>query len=359
MAAFSSPSPRYLLAFFLLNLYLKVMDADPNLTFSYKNFGKDSNFESQLALFGDAEVARDNLSVQISGSGVSTSGRFVCKKPLNLVHEKSRNVVSFSNYFAFSMSGVNGDGLAFVMLPLGFPLNAFDGGEMGLLGERKMRFLAVEFDTFKDEKHGDVNGNHVGVDVGSPVSVKVSNVSSINLVLNGGEKLQAWIDYEASSKRFEVRLSKFGESRPLDPLLTYSIDLLEMWKDEAVIVGLSSSSSRNSSQKCNIFSWSFKSRSMPHWMHSEPLDPQHFVGKEEELKVRKRSDCTLRIISALVFGTGCGAMGAFLVLFVWSILGNRRPVVPEEFAVQPKEFEYKKFDVSVVKTIEDGKVLGA
>lgn len=331
------------------------MDADPNLTFSYKNFGKESNFGSQLALFGDAKVARDNFSVQISGSGISRAGRFVCKKPFNLVHEKSRNVVSFSNYFSFSMSGENGDGLAFVMLPSGFPLNDFDGGEMGLLGKRKMRFLAVEFDTFKNEKHGDVNDNHVGVDVGSPVSVKVSNVSSINLLLNGGEKLQAWIDYEASSKRFEVRLSKFGEIRPLDPLLTYPIDLSKMWEDEEVIVGLSSSS-RNSSQKCNIYSWSFKSRSVPQWMHSEPLDPYHFAGEVEGPKDHKRSDCKLRVLSALAFGTGCGALVAFLVLFMMSILGNRRPVVPEEFAEQPKEFEYKKFDVSVAKTIEDGKV---
>ncbi|KAI3474804.1 hypothetical protein Pfo_030063 [Paulownia fortunei] len=219
--AFSSS--RYLLAFFLLNLYLKVMDADPNLTFSLKNFGKDSNFESQLALYGDAKVANDNMSVQIAGSGVSSAGRFICKKPINLVEGNSRNMVSFSNYFVFSMSRENGEGLAFVMLPFGFPLNVFDGGSMGMLGERKMKFLAVEFDTFMDEKYGDVNGNHVGLDVESPVSVKVSNVSSINLVLNSGEKLQAWIDYEASSKRFEVRLSKFGDNRPLDPLLSYPL----------------------------------------------------------------------------------------------------------------------------------------
>ncbi|XP_042054212.1 L-type lectin-domain containing receptor kinase VIII.2-like [Salvia splendens] len=237
----------------------------------------------------DAMVGGDNFLVQI---GVSTAGRFVCKKPLNLVHEKSRQLVSFSNYFAFSMSGVDGDGLAFVMLPSQFPLNVFDDGEMGFLKERKMKFLAVEFDTFKNEKHGDVNGNHVGIDAGSPVSVKVSNVSSFNLVLNGGEKLQAWIDYEASSKRFEVRLNKFGLSR----LLTYSIDLSKMWGSENVVVGFSSSSA-NSSQRNSIHSWSFESRIMPRWMHSEPLDPQQSVGKEEERKVHTRSDCTVRIIS--------------------------------------------------------------
>ncbi|KAG6430656.1 hypothetical protein SASPL_108728 [Salvia splendens] len=353
MAAFSSS--RYLLVFLLLNLHVKGMDADPNLTFHFKNFGKASNFESQLALFGDAMVGGDNISIQI---GVSTTGRFVCKKPLNLVHEKSRQLVSFSNYFAFSMSGVNGDGLAFVMLPSQFPMNVFDGGEMGFLKERKMKFLAVEFDTFKNEKHGDVNDNHVGIDVGSPVSVKVSNVSSFNLVLNGGEMLQAWIDYEASSKRFEVRLNKFGLSRPLDPLLTYSIDLSKMWGDENVVVGFSSSRA-NSSQRNNIHSWSIESRIMPRWMHSEPLDPQQSVGKEEERKVNRRSDCTMRIVSALAFGTGCGALGAMLVLILWTVLGDMRPIVPEELVAQSKESECKKFGVSVDKTVENGKVLGA
>lgn len=349
MAAFSSS--RYFLAFFVVNLYLKAVNANQNLTFSFKNFGKDSNFESQLALFGDAKVASDNTSVQISGS---SGGRFVSKKPFSIVEKKSRKMVSFSSYFVFSMSKEIGDGFCFVMLPFGYPLNEFDGGSMGLFEEKKLKFLAVEFDTFMDKKYGDVNGNHVGLDVDSFVSVKVSNVSYINLVLNSGVKLQTWIDYEASGKRFEVRLSKVGEIRPLDPLLSYLINLSKMWKDEDITVGLSSYS-RNTSQKSKVYSWSFKTRTMPHWMHSQPMNPEGFVARKEDVEVRKRSHCALRIFVALIFGAGCGALGAFFVLFLWTMFGNRRPIVPEEFAMQPREFEYKKFNVSVDKTIEDGK----
>ncbi|KAL3839449.1 hypothetical protein ACJIZ3_024040 [Penstemon smallii] len=354
MASFSTS--RYLLVFLLLNLFSKCIAVDANLTFFSKNFGQELNFESQFALYGDAKVANDSMSVQISGSGISTFGRVICKKPINLVEGNSRNMVSFANSFVFSLSSENGDGLAFVMLPVDFPFNQFDNGSMRLLRERKFKFLAVEFDTYKDGKYNDVNGNHIGVDIESHVSVKVSNVSSIDLVLNSGEKLQAWIDYEASSKRLEVRLSKLGDNRPLDPLLSYPIDLSKMWKGENVIVGFSSSSG-NSSQKSNLYSWSFSSRIVPQWMHSEPIDPDNFVEKGVELKVPKGSDCYLRILTALIFGTGCGALIAFFVLFIWTIFGNRRPVVPEEFAVQSKECEYKKFNVVVVdKTIEDGKV---
>ncbi|XP_047961427.1 uncharacterized protein LOC125206183 [Salvia hispanica] len=126
-----------------------------------------------------------------------------------------------------------------------------------------------------------------------------------------------------------------------------------MWGDENVVVGFSSSSA-NSSQRNNIHSWSFESRIMPRWMHSEPLDPQQSVGKEEERKVH-----TVRIVSALAFGTGCGALGAMLVLILWAVLGDRRPIVPEELVSQSKESECKKFGVSVDKTVKDGKVLGA
>ncbi|KAL0344494.1 UNVERIFIED_CONTAM: hypothetical protein Sradi_4280700 [Sesamum radiatum] len=254
---------------------------DPNLGFSFKNFGEDSNFESQLALCGDAKVADDGMSVQLAGSGVSTAGRIIYKKPINLVEENSRNMVSFSNYFVFSMSREYGDSLAFIMLPFGFPLNVLDSGSMGMLRDRKMKVLVVEFETFKDEKYGDASGNNVVVDGDSLVSVKVSNVSSMNLELNGEEKLQTWIDYEASSRRFEVRLNKFGGNRPVDPVFSYPIDLSNMWKEGAVTVGLSSSSGNSSSRKCYLYSWSFRTRTVPHWMHSKPMDPHNSWRREK------------------------------------------------------------------------------
>lgn len=332
------------------------MSADPNLSFAFKNFGKDSNFGSLIALYGDTKVVNDSLSIEIDGSEMSPgAGRIMSKKPIKLVEGKPRKLVSFSTYFAFSLSRLSGDGLAFVMLPDGYPFNLFDGGSFGLLNGGNYKFLGVEFDILKDDKYGDVNGNHVGVDLSSFVSVKVGNVSSINLELNSGEKLQSWIDYEASSKRLEVRLSKWGDIRPGNPLLSCFIDLSQMWKEDEVFVGLSTSRLWNQSQKCNVYSWSFKLRAAPDWMHSQPLDPKAFVGKPEQLSVHKRSDCTLKILGALIIGTGCGALGTFMVLFIWTILRNRRPIVPEELTAEPKEYEYKKFQVVVDNTIKDGK----
>jgi hypothetical protein len=57
----------------------------------------------------------------------------------------------------------------------------------------------------------------------------------------------------------------------------------------------------------------------------------------------------------MVFGAGCGALAAFTVLYLWTIFGNRRPVVPEECVMKPVDFEYKKVNIVVDKPLKDAK----
>lgn len=350
----SLSASRYLIVVPFLLLYFDTLYADFNVSFDSKNVDKSWNFESLFAFQGDAKlVAGDNMSVQISGSLVPSAGRVFYKKPINLVEGKPRKLVSFAMDFVFSLSGEKGYGLAFVMAPIGHPVNVSDNGSFGLLNASKINFLAVEFDTFRDEKYGHMNDNHVGINVYSLVSVRVSNVSSVNLTLNSGEKLQSWMDYEANSKRLEVRLAKLGEIKPLDPLLYYPVDLSVMWNKTEVLFSLSSASG-NSSQKCNLYSWSLKLRTVPHWMHSQPLNPTALIVKRKEVKVHEKSDCASRILAALILGTGCAALGALLVLFIWTLVRYKSPVVPEDCAVQPIDFDNKKAKV-VEKSIKVGK----
>lgn len=330
----SLSSSRYLLAITFILLYFKTVFSDFNVTFTTKNANKDPNFESRFDFYGDTKLVStgDNMSLQLFG------GRVFYKEPIKLVEGNPRKMVSFAMNFVFSLSsGKNGDGLAFLMAPVGYPVKVFDGGSFGVLNGSKLKFLAVEFDTLR-------------VAVDSFVSIKAKNVSS-----RIGEKLQSWINYEANSQSLEVRLAKFGEIMPVDPLLLYAVDLSRMWDKGEVLFSLGSAS-KNSSQKCNLYSWSLKLRTVPHWMHSQPLDPAAFVEKKNELKVHEKSDCALRILAVLIFGTGCGALGALLVLFVWTLLGCQRPEVPvaEDYAVKHVGFEYKKAKV-VDKSIKDGK----
>ncbi|KAL6133131.1 hypothetical protein ACLB2K_065368 [Fragaria x ananassa] len=346
----SSSISTHLASFALLIFIIRASASDTNSSFSFTKFGKDPSFESSIALYGDAKVV--NGSIQLTSSVSSSSGRVMYKKALKLGEGKPKKSVSFSSHFTLSMSKEDGDGLAFLIVPSGLNLSLFGNSSFGLdmgYGKSKLKVVAVKL------KYDFLIGKvHVGIDVGSSVSARVNNASAIKLNLTSGDRANAWIDYEAGSKRIEVRLSQLGGSRPADPLLWYPIDLSKLWGDEKVFVGLSAQN-RNSSQTCFIYSWSFKQRHVPDWMHSQPLDPKTYSKSSKPMTVEKRKDCVLRAVAAMVLGVACGALASYIVLYLWRIFGNRRPVVPEEYAMQPKEFEYKKMKLVVDKSIEDGK----
>ena len=313
------------------------------------------NFDPEIALLGDAKFVADHSHVQLLTPLPSSSGLLLYNNPFKFLHPTRSKTTSFSTDFSFSITAArggngNGDGLAFVIFPYHSAFKFVGQGPFGVSSEKK--YLGIEFDTKMDDNVGDVNANHVGVDVNSLVSVSVGNVSSLNLVLNNGEKLKAWIDYDLISKTIEVRLSKFRDSRPYSPVLTYHIDLLKMWGNEDVYVGIFSSNGL-SEQTSSVFSWNFRLRSAPYWMHSLPADPRGYVDEHaERLREHKRSICPLKVFAGVIFGTGCAALMAFLILSVWSIFVNRDSVFPAEYQIRPADFRYKKINVIVE---EDGK----
>lgn len=227
----------------------------------------------------------------------------------------------------------------------------FSPDNFGLSQEN--RYLGVEFDTLVNGDLRDENANHVGVDVGSLMSRKVANVSSVNLVLNSGIKLHSWVDYDSSAKRLEVRLSEFGRARPYNPLLACLIDLGEMWKGQEVLVGLSSSNG-NSLQSTSIYSWKFRTRSVPKWLHSKPVDPRRFSNQQAGEKViNKKRGCLLWLLSSLI----CGMLIALGVLFMWLVFAYNYQVtfIQMKRSVNPGEFRYEKVNVVIDETLTDVK----
>ncbi|KAK9668844.1 hypothetical protein RND81_13G090700 [Saponaria officinalis] len=317
---------RYSLLCFLFLVFFALVSAEYSPSFGFKKFDRNSKyFKSHISLVGDASVHENGSFVQIS------SGRVMFKKPIKLYEGNPRKKASFGTYFVFSVPPQNGDGLAFVVLRNGVFVK-----------------FAVEFSPKMDPVFGDLNDIQVSIKVGS--SSKVMNVSDVKLKLESGVKLQCWIDFEASSKRVEVRVSKWGEERPINPSISHQIDLSSMFNNEEVFIALASSNA-NTTQIWKLYSWSFKLRQVPTWMHSQPLDPQGFKKDAEPVvtEMHKRSDCVLRLVTALVFGTGCGAMGAFIVLCAWSVFVTKKPVAPEEYVVQPVAvFDYEKVKVVVI-----------
>ncbi|KAK4268676.1 hypothetical protein QN277_025293 [Acacia crassicarpa] len=368
MADFSAP--HYFTAFTFLVLFFKIVASNPISSFSFTDFDKDLKVESNVALFGGSKVVNNGGSaVQLSGS--ESHGGVMYKKPIKIIGGKPRRLISFSTYFAFSILSVDGYGLAFVMVPNGFQDSVFEKSSSGVsssgLNRRKSMLVDVKFSANSDNRINGDSGSaycNVAIDVGDLAPAKTRNTSSLKMALRNGEKLHTWIDYEASSQRLEVRLSQYGHSKPVDPLIWYSLDFSKIWKKSEMFVGLNSVKGNSStgtsfkSQPCFLHSWSFNQRPFPNWMHSEPVDLKALSKNSETVTVKPRSDCVLRVLAAMIFGGGCGALTAFVVLYLWTIFGNRRPVAPEECVVgeQPVDFEYKKVSVVVVdKAIKDGK----
>ncbi|XP_062230676.1 L-type lectin-domain containing receptor kinase VIII.2-like [Phragmites australis] len=204
-----------------------------------------------LKLLGDAHLkngtirlSRD-LPVPTSGAGRALYAYAV---PLR---------AGFSTQFAFTVTTLNpssvGGGLAFVV--------AADDAALGEAGpyigvSTGTDAAAVEFDTLMDVQFGDVNGNHVGLDLGSMVSAAVADLDEAGVELTSGRTVNAWIDYKAGT--MEVFVS-YAAKRPRAPVLSVPLDLGDDVKD-AAFVGFSAST-QGSTEVHAIEWWSFSTAS--------------------------------------------------------------------------------------------------
>lgn len=303
----------------------------PSFSFSFDGFRKDPTFESEFELLGNVEV-RDS-TVKMTPAKNSTSAVLLHRSPVDFGRKPS-----FSVDFSFSTQQGNG-GIALMIAPANVAKESFVSNHFGL----SAGVFAVEFDTKMDRESQDPNGNHIGIDIGSSVSIQTFNVSAVNMNLSNGEKMHSWVDFDGDLSILEVRLNTSSSgSRPSDPLVSYPIDLSgTIWQD-AMFVGLVSSTSWNV-----VYSWSFRLKhDVPYLMHSQPLDPtqmQYVVdpsNKQQPIAGRQREDQVPVIFMALAFGVACGAAVAFLVLFAWSSTVERSTVAPLD-----GEFGYKKIAV--------------
>ncbi|XP_072994860.1 L-type lectin-domain containing receptor kinase VIII.1-like [Typha latifolia] len=277
--------------------------------FAFDSFDKNRTSASNIALYGDAEVVGSALRV-------SSSGRIVYEEPIRFL---GRNP-GFSTSFSFSILG--GGGFAFFLSPSSARIDLVDGIPPSVV------IVGLE-------------GNHVEIYVGSDLAVKSSD-----LVLNSGEKLHSWIDYNGTSGRLEVRVSKSRVLRPTDGLVSYPIDLSNvLWREE-MLVGFSSWTG-NFSKNNSLYSWAFEiNHGAPYLMHSEPLDPNVFLvrPRESPSPAHAARNHSWVILIALVVAAAFGSMVTFFTLFVWFAVVARRPIAPEKYPVHPEEVVYEKIE---------------
>jgi hypothetical protein len=342
MAEIRTLSLRYKFSFYLLVLlYALTLISNPTSSLStgfgfdpvpiYRTPTTNLNFDSGTALFGYADMVAVNNGlrcVKLTRPSISRFGL--------LMHDESfkfldgNHPTSFSTELSFSIFPVNGDvdGLVLDFVPSGYWSKWLTTGGSFALSEEN-RFLSVGFDAKMDGNVGDSNASYARINVNGVVS-------SSSLVLSNG--LKSWIDYDASSKRLEVRLAKSGDARPYNPIMARAVDLAEMWRDEDVRVGIAS---RNGM----VCSWRFRVRKFPNSIHTLPVDPRSYVGKEERgerVRTERRRVRPLSVAGCLIFATLCGASVAFVVLFLSVIFFKRHAAERPVYAV---EFGYEKVAV--------------
>ncbi|BBN10686.1 hypothetical protein MPTK1_5g05610 [Marchantia polymorpha subsp. ruderalis] len=190
-------------------------------------------------------------------------GMALFSSPIHMLSETGL-WMSFSTHFTFKIEpkyqDFPGDGLAFVMLRenrTGSPGAAF--GAYGGDGWQRVETMAVEFDTFQNMPFGDLDRNHVGVDLENIRSKVARNAHYAGIVLAGSEAIYAWIDYHAKYQSLNVRIS-LDHRKPKDAFIELPISLSNVFGDDGTVyVGFSGS---NGLCTCHnfysIYDWNFQ-----------------------------------------------------------------------------------------------------
>ncbi|PQQ14954.1 L-type lectin-domain containing receptor kinase S.4 [Prunus yedoensis var. nudiflora] len=147
---------------------------------------------------------------------------------------------------------LRGHGLAFIISPSKELPGSLPSQYLGILNATVVcnfsnHIFAVEFDTLQDFEFGDINDNHVGININSLASNKSTpagyftsqNSTKQSLNLKSGHVIHAWVDYDSVKNQITVKLSP-NSIKPTSPILTFDMDLSPIFQD-FMYIGFSAS----------------------------------------------------------------------------------------------------------------------
>jgi hypothetical protein len=292
--------------------------------FTYAGFGGGGNGNGgapNLTLNGVTELRPDGI-IRLTNETSRLLGHAFYPSPLRLLGppgsgRTNGTAVSFSTAFAFAVvpeyPRLGGHGFAFVAAPDPRIPGALPSQYLGLLSAADMgnatnHVFAIEFDTVQDFEFGDINDNHVGVDLNSLASNASASAAPVNL--KSGDTVLAWVDYDGDRRLLNVSIATTSD-KPAAPLISFHVDLSTVFQEQ-MYVGFSASTGLLASSHY-LMGWSFKlggGAAPPLDLSSLPSLPQP--------KPDKRSKTTRILASvfsafvALVLLAGAGAYGAYV-----------------------------------------------
>ncbi|WJZ84290.1 hypothetical protein VitviT2T_003900 [Vitis vinifera] len=246
-----------------------------SLSFNFTGFDRN---KGQIYFEKDAFVSPDQviqLTRNLQNAAMNYSwGRATYMKQLHLWDKVSGNLTDFTTSFTFVIDSQKnnryGDGLAFFLAPnrAQLPSKMTGGSGLGIvspsqaLNTRKNRFVAVEFDTYRNDWDPRYPiKDHVGININSMKSVKnaawLSNIPE-------GQTNHASIKYTSGTKNLSVVLRTGRGNTSSIQSLYYIVDLRK-YLPEFATVGISAATGRYF-EIHGIHSWSFNStlETLPH-----------------------------------------------------------------------------------------------
>jgi serine/threonine protein kinase len=224
---------------------------------------------TNLTLNGNANIQKTGI-LELTNETSRLMGHAFYASPFQFKNSTDGKAFSFSTSFAFAIvpeyPKLGGHGMAFT-IAASKNLKALPSQYLGLLNASDMgnfsnHLFAVEFDTVQDFEFGDINDNHVGIDINS----LTSNDSAVaayftddstkqDLNLKSGKAIQVWIDYDSVQNVLNVTISP-SSSKPRKPILSFRVDLSPILQ-EFMFVGFSASTGLLASSH-HLLGWSFK-----------------------------------------------------------------------------------------------------
>ncbi|XP_004492166.1 L-type lectin-domain containing receptor kinase IV.1-like [Cicer arietinum] len=250
----------------VLLCFLVTVVAIEDTNFTYNGFQS-----SHLYLDGIAELTSNGL-LRLTNDTKQQKGHAFYPNPILFKNNINGSVFSFSTTFVFAIrpqyATLSGHGIVFVVSPTkGLPYS-LPSQYLGLLndtnnGNSSNHVFGVELDTIMSSEFGDINDNHVGIDINDLKSANStfagyynSDGKFENLTLFSGYPMQVWIEYDGEKKKIDVTLAPIKVDKPKQPLLSLKKDLSPIL-NSSMYVGFSSATGSVYTSHY-VLGWSFK-----------------------------------------------------------------------------------------------------
>ncbi|KAL0375240.1 UNVERIFIED_CONTAM: L-type lectin-domain containing receptor kinase S.4 [Sesamum radiatum] len=324
--------------------------------FTYTGFGDP---QTNVSLNGVALIGKNGI-LRLTNETSRLIGHAFYPSPIRFKNSTNGTVFSFSTCFVFSIHPeypkLGGHGLAFTIAPSKELKSALPSQYLGLLnssdvGNFSNHLFAVEFDTVQDFEFGDINDNHVGIDINGLESNQSAaaayfsdNSVKQDLNLKGGKPIVAWIEYDSVTNFLNVTLSP-SSSKPTTPLLSFQMDLSPILH-ESMYVGFSASTGLLASTHY-VLGWSFK---MNGEAKSLDLDSLPLVPGT------KRKHTSL-IVSLSVVAVVLLAASVLIAIFMIRKIKNAEVIESWELDIVPHRYKYQELK-QATRGFKDSELLG-